>query len=713
MSKYAVLSSTTRMTPIAAAIHLVFAGALAASGAAFAQESTAPVKEATLQEIKVIETAETGYAAKATSSATRTDTLLRDVPQAITVVTKQMMRDQNMQSMGDALRYVPGIVTAQGEGNRDAAVFRGNSSTSDFYVDGIRDDVQYFRDFYNIESVEFLKGSNAMAFGRGGSGGVINRVTKQPLWTPVREGSLTIGSYKNRRATADVGQAIDADLAFRVNALVENSGSYRDGVRIERKGINPTLALRAGPNTSLVLGYEYFSDERVADRGIPSQGSGPFRTDPSTFFGNPELSRADVLLHAFTSVLDHDFGNGVSVRNRTRLADYDKFYQNVYASSPVAADGTLRLGAYNNTTLRRNLFNQTDVFFSLNTGAIKHKLVAGMEFGHQENDNLRKTGRVNNSTTIVVPAAAPFVTSPVVFANLPGNADNHTDATVASVYLQDQIEFTPQWHAVAGLRYDRFNTKFYNKSNSTMLETTDTEFSPRLGLIYKPAETVSLYGSYSIAFVPRAGEQLASLSASNKALEAEEFENIELGAKWDVTPDLSLSAAVYRLERGNMAVTDPLFPTQAFLADGQTSKGVELGLTGKLTPQWSVMGGYAYQDAALERSSTFPALTGATLPMVPRHTLSLWNRYDFNAQLGAALGVSYRDSIYASIDNKVSLPDYTRVDAALFYQLSRQFQVQLNVENVLDREYYVSAHNNNNITPGSPRAFRVTLNAKF
>lgn len=712
MSKHAISTSTTRMTPLAAAIRLLCAGALLASGSALAQEAAAAAKETTLQEVKVVGTAE-GYVAKTTSSATKNDTLLRDVPQAITVVTKEMIRDQNMQSMADALRYVPGIVTAQGEGNRDTAVFRGNSSTADFYIDGVRDDVQYYRDFYNIDSVEFLKGSNAMAFGRGGSGGVINRVSKQPLWTPVREGSLTLGSFKNRRATADLGQAINSELALRVNALVEDSGSYRDGVGIERKGINPTLALRAGPNTNLVLGYEYFNDERVADRGVPSQGNRPYQTAPGAFFGNAALSNAKVDVHAFTAVLDHDFGNGVSVRNRTRVADYDKFYQNVYANSAVAANGSFNLAAYNDATERRNLFNQTDVFFSLNTGALKHKFVAGLELGHQENDALRKIGRVAGANAFPVNVSNPVVAGTVVFNNETGATNSHTDAGVASVYLQDQIEITPQWHAVAGLRYDRFTTRFTNKSTGTQIETTDSPFSPRLGLIYKPAEAVSLYASYSIAYVPRSGEQLGSLTVSNAALDAEEFKNVELGAKWDITPDLSASAAVYRLKRSNVAVTNPLFPLQSFLADGQTTEGVELGLSGKLTPQWSVMGGYAWQDAKMARNATFPALNGATLAMVPSHTLSLWNRYDFSGRFGAALGVSYRDSIYAAIDNRVTLPAYTRVDGALFYQASDKYALQLNVENLLDREYYASAHNNNNITPGSPRAFRLTLNAKF
>ena len=711
MSKSSAISRIP-LTPVAAAIRLIVAGALAASGSAVFGQSTSAGKETTLTEVKIVATPEASYVVKSTSSATKTDTLLRDTPQSITVISRELMRDQNMQSMADAIRYVPGIVSAQGEGNRDTAVFRGNSSTSDFYVDGMRDDVQYYRDFYNIESVEFLKGSNAMIFGRGGSGGVINRVTKQPSWAPVREGSLTLGSWNNRRASVDVGQAVSDKAAVRVNALVEDSGSYRNGVDIERRGINPSMLLRAGPDTSLALSYEHFRDQRTADRGVPSLGGGPFATDPSAFFGNPELSFATVRMNAFSAVLDHDFGNGFSVRNRTRVADYDKFYQNVYAAGAAnPATAQVPLSAYNDLTLRTSLLNQTDLFYTLNTGAVKHKLVAGLELGHTENDNLRNLGRVDGQTTFNGALSNPVARGPVVFTNLP--TPNHTDASVASVYLQDQIEFTPQFMAVAGLRYDRFRTKHFSNAGGAALEVLDTPVSPRLGLVYKPAEAVSIYGNYSVAYVPRAGEQLSSLTVTTRALDPEEFKNIELGVKWDISPELAASAAVYQLERSNVSVVNPRFPLQAFLADGQTTEGVELSLSGRLTRAWSVMGGYAYQDAKLAQNQDFPALNGATLAMVPEHSASLWNRYEITPQWAAALGVSYRGAIFAAVDNKVALPSYTRLDAAVYYKLNNNYQLQLNVENLLDKQYYASAHNNNNITPGSPRAVRLTVNARF
>lgn len=673
-------------------------------------------QETKLPEVQVVGAAEQKYVTKISSTATKTDTLLRDTPQAITVITKELMKDQAMQSMADAIRYVPGVVTAQGEGNRDTAVFRGNASTSDFFIDGIRDDVQYYRDFYNIESVEALKGSNAMIFGRGGSGGIINRVSKQAQWTPVREASITLGSWNNRRATADVGQAINQDLAFRVTGMVENSDSFRDGVNIKRAGINPTFAIRAGQNTSVVVGYEHFNDERVADRGIPSFQGKPLVVGNSVFFGNAALSPTTSKVDALSANIDHDFGNGVSLRNRTRYADYDKFYQNVFPGAVNSTATSVAISAYNQDTQRKNFFNQTDVTFDVVAAGVKHKILSGIEIGQQTTDNLRQTGYFPavgaNATSISVAITKPYAEG-VTFRQSATDANNHSVAKNMAVYVQDQIEFSPQWQAIIGLRYDNFDIDFTNNRNAQKLENTDTPISPRVGLVYKPITEMSLYASYSLAFAPRAGEQLSSLTVTNQAFDPEKFKNLEVGAKWDVAKDLTLSAAVYQLDRSNVAITDPSDSTKTILVDGQRSQGVELAVSGKLSPAWSIMGGYAYQDATITRTQSATAKAGAKLAQVPTHSASIWNRYDLNRQWSAAAGVVYRGAIYPSTDNLVMLPGFTRVDAALYYAWDKHVQLQLNVENLTDKTYYAAAHSNNNITPGSPRAVRLGLHFKY
>ena len=683
----------------------------------FAANNMEVEPEAVMSEVVIAGTAESNYGIKHSRTATKADTLLRDTPQAITVITKELMRDQAMQSMADVIRYVPGIVTAQGEGNRDTAVFRGNSSTADFYIDGIRDDVQYYRDFYNIESVEALKGANAMIFGRGGSGGVINRVSKQADWSGIREASLTLGSWGNRRLSTDLNAEIDAKLAVRVNAMLEDTDSYRQGVHVKRSGINPSLAWRLGANTKVSVAYEHFKDERVADRGVPSYQGKPLETDPSSFFGMATLSPTWSKVDAFSALVDHDFGHGWTLRNRTRLASYDKFYQNVYPGAVNAAGTMLALQAYNNATQRDNLFNQTDLMFSLNTGEIRHQLVAGLELGRQVTDNFRNTGYFlsvgPSATSINVPLSNPTTAAAVTFKQSASDANNHGVATTGSVYLQDQITFTPQWLAIVGLRRDRFAVDFTNNRSHENIQVTDTPISPRLGLVFKPVNAVSLYASYSLAFAPRAGDQMSSLSASNKAFDPEKFTNLELGAKWDVLPNLAASAALYQLDRSNVAIANPLDITQTILVDGQRSKGLELGVSGMITRDWSIIGGYAYQDAKITKTQSAAIKAGARLAQVPVHSASLWNRYDFSPTWGAGLGLVYRGKIYTSTDNSVALPGFARVDTALYYTVNKNLNVQLNVENVFDKKYYASANSNNNITPGAPLGLRVGLNAKF
>ncbi len=678
------------------------------------EASTSPAKMGT---VEVRGTRYPAYSAERTRTATRTDTPLRDVPQAITVVTQQLIRDQAMLGIGDVVRYVPGIGIAQGEGNRDAPIFRGNSSTADFFIDGIRDDVQYFRDLYNIDQVEALKGASGMIFGRGGSGGVINRVTKQADGEEHRELSAQLGSFGRRRGTVDLGQPIDASAAFRVTAMVEDSDSYRDGVSVRRYGANPTALFLLGENTTATLGYEHFRDDRIADRGIPSFRGRPVDTDASTFFGNPVLSPTRARVNAFNAVIDHALGGGLTLRNQTRWADYDKVYQNVYPGAVTADGSQVSISAYNDATVRENLFNQTDLTFEISTGAISHGFLVGAELSRQETDNRRLIGYFTDAgpttTSVLVPARNPTTYQPVTF--LPGSSgvDRSGVAKGAAVYLQDQMVFSPHWQAVIGVRFDRFDVDLRNNRSGAVFTSTDNLLSPRAGLIYKPVEPLSIYASYGRSFLPRAGEQLASLSLTNQALEPESFTNHEVGAKWDVRPDLSVTIAAYRLNRSNVIVPDPVDASRSILVDGQYSKGVELGLSGQLTEAWSVMGGYAYQRGELTQTQSASVRKGSTLAQLPRHSASLWSRYDFTEQWGAGLGVIYRGSIYTSTDNTVTLAGFTRFDGAVFYKVNDRLQLQLNVENLADKRYYASAHNNNNITPGSPRAYTLGVNLKF
>jgi catecholate siderophore receptor len=702
--------------PMAAAILMLF------STVAVAQAQT----EQTLPEVKVRDQAERadgpvdGYRATRSGTFTRTDTPLTDVPASVTVVPSQLMKDTAMQGMGDVFRYVPGTLMHQGEGNRDQIILRGTSTTADFYVDGVRDDAQVFRDLYNLERVEVLKGPGGMAFGRGGAGGVVNRVTKKPAFSPVGEAGVTIGSWNQLRGTADIGQKINDAAAWRMNVMLENSDSFRDGVDLRRWAINPTVLLALGPQTSLLLGYEHLADDRAADRGIPSSGGTPFNTTAGRFFGNADQSRAQSYVDGAYAVLDHEFGNGWQLKNSFRATDYDKYYQNVYPGSAVNAAGNLTISAYNNSNDRTNLFNQTDLTKKFMAGGLEHTLLVGAEIGAQNSASLRNTGFFGGATGATVPAGNPFATATSFRPNAT-DANNKVKADIAAAYVQDQIAFSKEWKAIVGLRFDHFKVKFDDRRTLVPQDDqsrTDNEVSPRAGLIWQPTAAQTYYASYSYAFLPSA-EQL-SLAANTVSLDPEKAQNYELGARWDLNPRLSLSSALFRTDRDNVRVADPA-NLGFFLKTGQLrSEGLEVGLQGEVTKNWQVFGGYTHLDARVKQPFGNTAAlasiiaAGNKLALTPENTLSLWNKVDFGAGWAAGLGLIYQDTSFAAVDNTVTLPSFTRFDGAVYYAFrDNKTRLALNVENLFDRKYYPTVDGNNNISPGSPRALRLTLLTAF
>jgi catecholate siderophore receptor len=652
------------------------------------------------------------YQSPAVSSALKTLTPLRDVPQAVTVITKQLIADQAMQSIGDTMRYVPGISVHQGENNRDQVIIRGNNSSADFFVDGVRDDVQYYRDLYNLDRIEAIKGPNATMFGRGGGGGVVNRVTKEAGFMPVQELSMHAGSYSDRRISGDANRAVSDRVAFRLNGMYENDGSFRNGVTLERYGLNPTVTVAPDSKTKITFGYENLYDHRVSDRGISSFQGRPMDVDPSTVFGNPTVGWVNARVNLVSANIDHQEGT-LRVHNRTLVGNYDRGYQN-YVPGAVNANGSqITMTAYNNATERTNVFNQTDVTYPVTTGAITHTLVAGVEFGAQLTDNLRNTGFFNNnSTSIVIPIVNTLVTTPITFRQSATDADNHLRTNVAAAYAQDQIQLSTTVQVVAGVRYDYFSLNYHDNRSGLDLQRPDNLVSPRGAIVYKPAGPVSVYGSYTMSYLPSSGDQFSSLTAITQQVKPEQFTNYELGAKWDVRERLSFSTAIYRLDRTNTRSTDPNDPTRIIQTGSQRTNGYEFGVNGTPADRWQIAGGYAYQDAFIS-SATASAALGATVGQVPHHTFSLWNRYQFAPRIGAGFGVLHRSDMFAAIDNTVTLPGYVRADAAVFFALTERLRLQLNLENLFNVRYVINADSNTNLSPGSPRAIRVGLTTRF
>jgi catecholate siderophore receptor len=652
------------------------------------------------------------YHADVLSSATRTLTNLRDVPQSIAVVSKQQMLDQSMKSIAEVVNYVPGVTSHQGENNRDQLVIRGVSTSADFFLNGLRDDVQYYRDLYNLDRVEVLKGPNALIFGRGGGGGVVNRVAKEAGLSRIREFTVAGGSFRNARLTGDFDQPLNQKLALRLNAMYERAGSFRRYVNLDRDGVNPSLSFTPNSKTRLAISYEHFHDGRRADRGIPSFDGRPADVAIDTYFGNPDDSHVRASVNRLSATVQHQSGR-LMITNRTMFGDYDRGYQNYVPGAVNSSQTLVTISAYNNATRRRNVFNQTDFNYAISTGKAKHNLVLATEVGRQLTDNLRNTGFFNNTvTSIQVPFANPLVTTRVTFRQSATDANNHVTANLAAMFVQDQIELSRRVQLLAGLRFDYFDLQFHNNRTGENLRRIDHLVSPRAGIVLKPVMPLSLYASYSVSYLPSSGDQFSSLTSITQQVKPEQFTNYEAGAKWDVGRNLALTTALYRQNRTNTRATDPNDPTRILQTGSQQTNGFEAGVQGNITRAWSVAGGYAHQNAFISNATT-AARAGAQVALVPHDTFSIWNKYQLATKFAFGIGVINRSDMFAAIDNAVTLPGYIRIDAAVYVPLSERWKFQANVENLLDKKYYLNADGNNNISPGSSRAIRLGLVTRF
>jgi catecholate siderophore receptor len=656
------------------------------------------------------------------ATAVKTPTLLVNVPQSVSVVSAQQISEQALFSIADVMQYTPGVSIGLGEDHRDQVTIRGQNTTADFFVDGLRDDVQYFRPLYNLERVEILRGANALLFGRGGGGGVVNRVTKVAStaedFTTLSAGIDTFGAGS---ISVDTNKAIDANNAFRFNGVFDSIDNHRDFKDGERYALNPTYTWMANDDTTVVASYEYVNDDRLVDRGIPSLDGAPLEGYDDTYFGDPDFNNTTLEAHIARIRVDHSLSQNWNLNGTVQFADYDKAYQNLYPVNFDADAGTVTLDGYRDTTTRENTLVQLNLIGQFATGDINHTLLTGMEYGSQDTENARRDAFFADSQDdqvsfvfsdpLVIPSMT--LTDPV--------RDRASDVTFTSAFVQDEIKLSDNWIVVAGLRYDNFDIDVVDSievadgaddGNNGFLSSSDSQVSPRAGLIYKPAESVSIYASYSKSFLPRSGDQFLSLSLTSQALEAEEFENKEIGVKWNLSDSLSVTAAAFEVERENGTAQDPNNP-EASILTGTETKGFEVQVVGKLSERWVINAGYSNLDGEEMGRIVDGTLANRDLAQLPEHMLTLWNQYEVNDEWRVALGVIYQSEQYASLNNTVELPDFVRVDAALYYDYSEDVKIQLNVENLFDEDYFPSAHNDNNIATGEPLNARLSLQYKF
>jgi catecholate siderophore receptor len=656
----------------------------------------------------VVTAKQDGYSSKDGSSGTKTPMPLIDVPQAINVITSDQLEDQNIRGLNQALRYVTGVSLETGEGHRDQVFIRGQSSTADFYLDGIRDDAQYYRPLYNIERIEVLKGSNALIFGRGGGGGAVNRISK--LADPMSQfgaANLSLDSFGGFSIGGDLNTPLSDNVAGRLNAIYEafdSNRQYYDGRFI---GISPTFTFDLGPDTRLTTTYSYDDDERLTDRGLPSLNGGPLTGYRDTLFGDPDYNTSTVQAHVARARLEHGLADGISANATVQYAHYDKFYSNIV---PSGTDGTaVTLSGYESGTVRENLIGQANLVAQFDTGSFGHTLLVGIEAMGQDTDSDRNQARFNGATSTTVPLEEMIFVP--AFTLQPQRASTSSLSTF-SFYVQEQLEIAEFLQLVAGIRYEEFDLESTDLIGVQSLARVDKKWSPRFGVILKPSENVSFYASYSESFLPQSGDQFTVLSTQTAGLDPEEFRNYEIGLKWSIEPELFLTAAIFQLDRSNTRASDPLNSGFVILTGESRVKGFELSLAGSISDAFHLSAGYTYLDGEIT-SDTTSAPAGTRLQQLPEHQVSLWSRYDFTEQLGLGLGVVGQSEQFTSTSNAVTLPGYVRVDAAIYFDVNENVALQLNVENLFDREYFASAHGDNNIQPGTPLGATLGARLKF
>ncbi len=679
---------------------------LAGTGLSARRESTGFTIRIAAAPVRVdVEGRYTPYRSLEATAATKIATPLRDIPQTITVVPIELLRDQRAQSVGDAMRNVPGVTVAQGEGNRDQIVLRGISTNSDFFVNGIRDDQERFRDLYNVEAVEVVQGPAAVLFGRGGAGGVVNLVTQRPARGMRPEAAVELGAYGHKRATVQFGLPVGRTGAFALAVVGQDSGGFRDGFFLRRYGFNPTFAFSLGSRTKVTLGAEHFSDHRLADRGIPSRNGAPVDVPATQLFGSRNQNDAQSGVDSVRATVEHRVSPALVVRNSFLAGRYDKFYANVYPGSAVSPAGTFSLAAYDHSIDRVNVFNQTDVIYDTSLFGLTHTVLGGVEIGRQMQDELRHTATAIAGVTLSTSERDASLGS------APLAVDRRATGNIFASYVQDQVTVSKGVKAVVGARLDRFGVTVDDHiAGNPDLSRTDFALSPRAGVVVQPSSTTSLYASYSYTFIP-SGERLG-LARNTAEVEPENAKNYETGAKLELLDRrLSLTAAIFRLDRNNVKNTDPNDPTRLVLTGQQRTEGVQLSASGNLSPRWKISGGYANLFARVtEDTASAPA--GRRVGLVPRHQGTLWTTYDLTDRIGAGAGVIRQSRMFTSFTNQVTLSGFTRVDALAYYRVGR-YRLSMNVENLFNRRYYPTANGDNNISPGAPRNVQFSVRATF
>jgi iron complex outermembrane receptor protein len=666
-------------------------------------------KEAELEIVVTTEALE-GYRVPDASTATRTNTPIRDIPQSIQVVPQQVLRDQGITSFFDALRNVPGVSqsTVSSRGVFENPIIRGFSIRSTLR-DGLIDDSSRILgyDAAIVDQIEVLKGPASVLYGQGGLGGTINYITKQPLNEPFYELQGTIGNFDSYRGAIDFSGPLNADktVLYRFNASVQSSGSFVDFLESQRFVIAPKLTWLISDQTKLTLKFEYIDENRSSfDNGIPAVGSvlpNPLGRIPrNRFLGEPENSSNDARVIRVGYNFEHKFSENWRLQSAFQAA-FSRLDRDSVFTNALLPD---------NRTVTRSFFGQDfeDSYYNFDTyavgkfatGKIKHQLVAGFSLSRLDTFTFNTTGSAASidlfNPVYGLPRGTPIPSNVLDFQ---GNA--------IGFYIQDQISLLDNLKLLLGGRFDIANQTRNNLLTSVTESQQQEVFTPRVGIVYQPIPAVSLYASYGESFLP------TQSAFSTLIPQPERGTQYEIGIKADLNKRLAATLAFYDLARTNVPFN--ISPIEVIQIGKQRSRGIEFDLSGEILPGWNIFAGYAYTDARIKEDRN-PLIVGNVLNNVPEHSFNLWTSYELQSGkfkgLGFGLGLFYAGDRQGDLANSFELPSYLRTDAAIFYRRDR-FRVALNFKNLFDVDYAETAFNRTRVSPGEPFTVQGTVSWQF
>jgi catecholate siderophore receptor len=757
---------TTTSTPVSSC-ELMALGALLTLGQAAAAEPTKPAAEPTKEDKPqtlgdlLVEAVRRPLYRPEKLQSTKYTVPLRDVPQTVTVIPQQVIREQNASTLRDVLRNVPGISMQAGEGGGgpagDNLAIRGFAARSDIFVDGIRDTAGggYIRDPFNFEQVEVTKGPSSANAGRGSTGGSVNIATKTPHLGSAYELMLGGGSDDFFRSTLDVNQEIPEikGAALRVNGLYHDQDiPGRDQVENERSGIAISLAVGLETDSRAFLSYSHLAQHNMPDYGIPwisrakAAGLGvppgiplvPF----SNFYGNLNRDYENTTTDILTSTVEHDFNGDLKLRNVSRFGRNDRDSITTAPRFTNATNGSSMVNQQfqSRDQIDTSFANQTELRCDLETGPLEHQLVGGIEISHETSKNHPRIISNTTSTDLYNPGNWNGVTPGSISYFGVGGGATTVGIDTLSAYVFDTLKIDRQWEINGGLRFDHLDTQYEsavgpsaasllagNRSYETFKSGQDL-LSYRAALIYKPLDNGTIYLGYgtsfnasgeNLAFIPHPvrfnfGTTVRNSTLSLLAADAEENTTTELGTKWELfDKKLLLTGALFQTIKTNARTTDPVTPDIVSLDGEQRVHGVELGLTGEINDHWRLTGGYTYLEGSVTDSAN-PAERDQDLGNTPKHSFSLWSIHELPGHVELGLGTQYVGERYnnTNFTTRQQAPDYLLFDAMIGYELNEHVSFRLNINNLLDRGY-IDRVGGGHFVPGQGRSFILSTNITF